>query len=113
MTLEQRIGKRIRIMRKAKGYTQQTLAEAVGISPTYLSEIERGVRIPRIEKLVLIINVLQCSADDIFLDVIHYGRKVKASKLETKIEKLPEHCQVQLLAIIEAYIQNIKGSVYT
>lgn len=66
------------------------------------------IRVPRPEKLILMINVLQCSADEIFLDVIDYGRRIKASKLEQKMEKLPGKDQIQLLAIIEAFLQNMK-----
>lgn len=43
----------------------------VGISTNYLSDVERGKKSIRQEKLVLIMNELQCSADDLFMDKNH------------------------------------------
>jgi transcriptional regulator with XRE-family HTH domain len=40
---KEEIAKRIRTLRKAKGFSLQQLAVGSGISPGYLSEIERGL----------------------------------------------------------------------
>ena len=37
-------GDRVRGLRHAKGLSQMTLAHTVGLHPTYISSIERGVR---------------------------------------------------------------------
>lgn len=37
-------GEEIKQLREAKGLTQKALAEAVGISPPFLSQIEAGIR---------------------------------------------------------------------
>lgn len=74
-SVEQIIGKRIQKIRKAKGYTQQQFAEMIGLSTNYLSDIERGKSSARLDKLVAIINALECSADDVFSDVINFGYK--------------------------------------
>ena len=79
--VEEIIGKRIQKIRLAKGYTQQQFAEMIGLSTNYLSDIERGKSSARLDKLVAIINALECSADDIFVDVIDYGYKIKRSQL--------------------------------
>ena len=65
-SVEQIIGKRIQKIRQAKGYTQQQFAEVIGLSTNYLSDIERGKSSARLDKLVAIINALECSADDVF-----------------------------------------------
>ena len=80
-SVEQIIGKRIQKIRQAKGYTQQQFAEVIGLSTNYLSDIERGKSSARLDKLVAIINALECSADDVFSDVIDFGYKVKSSRL--------------------------------
>ena len=63
------VGKRIQKLRQQKGFTQQQFSEMVGISTNYLSDLERGVSSPRMDKLVAIINALGCSADEVFADV--------------------------------------------
>lgn len=42
MDIKKEIGSRIKAIRKAKGYTQEQLAELVGIEPPSLSYIETG-----------------------------------------------------------------------
>lgn len=106
--VKQKIGKRIQKLRKAAGYTQQTFAELVGLSTNYLSDIERGVSTPRMDKFVMIMNTLRCSADDLFIDVIEYGYKVKASKLSERINSLPVDKQNKAIAILEAYLSDSK-----
>ena len=74
------VGKRIKEYRIKAGLTQEALAERVGISPNYLSAVERGVKLIRLDKLVSIINEINCTADDILVDVIKksYERKTSA-----------------------------------
>lgn len=107
-TTEQKIGKRIKKLRKANGYTQQAFAEKIGLSTNYLSDIERGISFPRIDKLVTIINSLQCSANDVFEDVIDCGYKVKASRLSEMIDELPPQQQAKVFSVIEALLKDEK-----
>lgn len=103
-TVEQLIGKRIRRVRKEKGFTQQRFAEAVGISVNYLSDVERGKSSVRLDKLVTIINVLGCTADDLFADVITGGYLTQASRLTERMEALSLEDRNRLSAVIEAYL---------
>ena len=50
------IGKRIAELRKKRNMTQEELSETIGISPHYLSALERGIYNIKLEKLVMIIN---------------------------------------------------------
>ena len=103
--VERIIGKRIQNLRRAKGYTQQKFAEMIGLSTNYLSDIERGKSSARLDKLVTIINALECSADDVFSDVIDFGYKLKTSRLSERLDALPQKDQDTALAILEAFIQ--------
>ncbi|MBW4084918.1 helix-turn-helix transcriptional regulator [Paenibacillus sp. S150] len=60
-----RMGRRVRAFRKLKGYTQQELADSVGISLAVLGAVERGNR--RLEDQILnkIADVLGVSADEL------------------------------------------------
>ena len=58
MNDEQKVGNRIRLLRRNKGYTQQEFSEILGLSTNYLSDVERGKSFPRLDKLIAIMNTL-------------------------------------------------------
>ncbi|MGC5774876.1 helix-turn-helix domain-containing protein [Paenibacillus pabuli] len=66
MNLPESVGNRIRELRKAKGWTQEQLAEAAGLHYSYIGGVERGDRNISLETLEKIINGLQISAEEIF-----------------------------------------------
>lgn len=54
MSLQQKLGKKVRTLRTEKGLTQDKLGELTGLDRAYISDVERGVRNPglkNIEKL--------------------------------------------------------------
>ncbi|MEK3696118.1 MULTISPECIES: helix-turn-helix domain-containing protein [unclassified Paenibacillus] len=59
------MGRRVRAFRKLKGYTQQELADSVGISLAVLGTVERGNR--RLEDQILnkIADVLGVTVDEL------------------------------------------------
>lgn len=103
--IERDVGKRIQELRKSKKMTQAELAERLGLSTNHMSALERGQYNIKLELLVLIMNELECTADDLFCDSIKYGYKVKASRLSDQIEKLPQDEQDRLLELVEMYIK--------
>jgi len=59
MNIKQRIGLRIRELRKEKGISQEELAFKAGIDRTYMTSVENGKRnisIINIEKIVLALD---------------------------------------------------------
>ncbi|MDQ1438349.1 MAG: hypothetical protein QOK43_1978 [Acidimicrobiaceae bacterium] len=44
--LAQAFGAAVRTLRQERGWTQDDLADASGLQPTYLSDLERGTRSP-------------------------------------------------------------------
>ena len=59
-------GKRLRILRKRKGMTQEQLAEAADISVDFLSLVERGVNAPSFATLERIANALGVPEKELF-----------------------------------------------
>lgn len=110
-TVEQSVGRQIQKIRKERGYTQQTFSEMVGISTNYLSDVERGKSSIRLDKLVLIMNELQCSADDLFIEKIDYGYKVKLSKLCDNLETLSpagKRIAIEVMGVLASELKDIK-----
>ena len=52
------LGKRIRQLRKAKGWSQEHLAEEAGMHRTYMWGIEQGLRNPSVRHLTQIADAL-------------------------------------------------------
>ena len=67
------LGKRIKMKRRARKLTQKEVADAVSISPSYYGNIERGLRIPSIDTLVAVANVLGVGADFLLADSLLYS----------------------------------------
>jgi DNA-binding XRE family transcriptional regulator len=55
----------VKVWRKYRGLTQQQLAEAAGISASYLSQIESGKRTGSAEVLAAIAKALRLTIDDL------------------------------------------------
>lgn len=54
------IGQRVKEKRKQKGYTQENLAEALGVTVGYVSQIERGVTKINLDTLSSISVFCEC-----------------------------------------------------
>ncbi len=58
------IGKNVEKLRKAKGLTQQELADRVYVTQAAISYLEKDIKIPGFEVMSRIANVLECTMDD-------------------------------------------------
>jgi len=104
--MEKLIGKRIQKYRKEKGLTQEKLSEMIDLSSHHLSALERGVYNIKLSNLVKMLNILECSADDIFCDVVIKSSTVKASELSEKLKGLSIEEQNKIFDVIETMIKN-------
>ncbi|SBW05104.1 Transcriptional regulator, XRE family [uncultured Eubacteriales bacterium] len=59
MTVATRVGRRIKALRKRKGYTQKRLANELFISQSYLREIEHGTANPTVNLVAKITAFLE------------------------------------------------------
>lgn len=67
------IGKRVREYRKKQRFTQQALAEKVGLVPSNISHIERGTTKLSIQSLIRIANALHVSAESLLCDNLEHA----------------------------------------
>lgn len=103
--IDKRIGKRFKERREELGLTQEQLAEKLGLTVNYISTIERGASFPRCEKLILLLNGLETSADSIFCDVVSFSNDYKASYLSEKLAGLPGDDKKRIIDCMEIMIQ--------
>lgn len=66
MGIKQELGKKIKYMRLAKGYTQEKLSEMVDISQKALSSIEIGENFVTAETLDKLLNALEITSEEFF-----------------------------------------------
>ena len=102
------IGRRIKAAREKKQLTQEQLAELVDLSTMHVSVIERGVKLPKLETLINIANVLDVSADVLLQDVINNRTEIFSSEASTLMNKLPQEDQRRVLAALRSFIESTK-----
>ena len=98
------VGQRIKAAREKKKMTQEDLAASIDISPTHVSVIERGPKIPRMDNVVAIANVLGVSADDLLVDVVDRAAAGVASVLSAAIEALPHEERMRVLKVVSVLV---------
>ena len=85
------IGKRIEIIRENMNMTKEEFAKKIGISGQYLGLIEHGKNYLSIEKLKLLCDFTQLSADYILFgknpNIINETKDVLSEFSDTQIEK--------------------------
>ena len=109
------VGKNIRLMRQMRGLTQKQLAQRLGVSESYVSEIENGANIS-IKKLQNFAEALKTNVK-IFLEenilslplsafapVFHRHEEIKKAEEEKKQARLRIRQELeQLLTVLEGY----------
>ncbi|PRY56738.1 helix-turn-helix domain-containing protein [Glycomyces artemisiae] len=63
------LGEQLRSARRDRGETLSETADRAGISPQYLSEIERGVKEPSSEMIAAVAGALETTLGDLVLQV--------------------------------------------
>lgn len=101
------LGNKIREARTMKGYTQQELSRIADIGEMYLSEIERGVKMPSMNVFIKLIIALDISADYVLRDEIPSGKEFVYDELTQKLDGLTPQQRKTAAAILDAYISNL------
>ena len=101
------LGKRIRESRVKKGYTQKNLADRAEIGVVYLSEIERGIKMPSLSIFVKIINILEVSVDYVLRDELSSGVEYTSTEITEKIRTLTPSQRKTVTDILDAYLINL------
>lgn len=98
------IGSRIKEERKARGFTQELLAEKADITPRYLSRLEVGQQSPSIETLIKLATVLEVELQELF-DFGHLGTaKELRGRLRRLISQLDDRSLRRVLRLCKAVL---------
>ena len=84
------IGSNIRTARKRADLTQEEMSELIGVTPQYLSDLERGLVGTSIPTLIKICTKLNVSSDFILFGKSD-EKNIANSTLIEKIQRLPKH----------------------
>lgn len=101
------IGQRIRKVRKAKGLSQENLAEKVGISTTHMSHIETGNTKMSLPTFAAIAFTLEVRTDELLYESYSQNRSASLAY----ISELLDSCTIQQVRIIEDIIKAVKETL--
>lgn len=62
---QQKLGKRVQLLRKEAGLTQEGLEDITGLHRSYISDIERGVRNPSLKNISRLAKALKVKVSDL------------------------------------------------
>lgn len=101
-------GARIRELRKARGLTQDQLADFLGVEQKYISLIEHGKSYPALDRLVRIAEVLQVTLPSLFDFAHHAPEALSTEALVKRVDGMSDH-ERQLLYRIAEFMEEMKG----
>lgn len=97
-------GKRLRILRDIKGYTQEELAELVDLEYQTISRIETGTYFTSYETLDKLAKALDVPIKELF----NYEESNNREEVIFRIKNLLDHCSDKELDFIYATLLNLK-----
>ena len=93
------LGTRVRIARRRKSWTQEELAEKVGISASFLGHIERGTRVASLETFVCLCNELCVTPEYLLANNLRLPDEAATGMDENQKAKLQEFLQLARNAV--------------
>ncbi len=103
------LGKKLKEARIKKSYTQEVLAETADIGTMYLSEIERGIKMPSLKIFIKLVEALDISADYVLRDELSSGQAYVLNDITEKLVHLTPAQRKGAVDILEAYIKSLKS----
>jgi transcriptional regulator with XRE-family HTH domain len=99
------MGERIREARKKSNLTQEQLAEKLDVSFTYVSELERNLKMPSMQLFIKLIETLDVSADELLQDSVAVRRTYGDPQIDRKLKSLTPKQRAALDALIDTYLE--------
>ena len=102
------MGDRIKESRRKCNLTQEELAEKLDVTSTYVSELERGLKLPSMPLFLKLVEILNVSADYLIRDAVSSGDLYGDKILAKKVARLKPKQRVALEALIDTYIEYLE-----
>ena len=102
------LGKRIKAARERVGMTQEDLAAAVDYSVDHVSVVERGVKPPKLEKLVAIANVLKVGTDELLQEKLDVATLRDATELSERLKTLSPEGQRKVMNVLDTLVDELR-----
>lgn len=100
---EIKIGKKLQMIRKANGYTQEKLAEEIECSTRYIGDIEQDRSKPSYEVLVRICNTFNIGMDEIFSSYLEIKDRKDTEIVLYGFDNLKPHNKETIIHLIEYF----------
>ena|SRR5947208_7164039 len=105
MDTKRLIGGRIRELRRIRNYSQEQLAEIVGINAKYLSSIERGEENPTLDLFMRLAEGLKVELHEFFdIEQEATSPKLLRRKLKSLVDKIGDEQVVRVLRVLKSLI---------
>ncbi len=105
MDVRKLVGSRIKDLRKARGFSQERLAETIGINPKYLSSIERGEENPTLNLFIRLSQGLKVNIQEIFRTEQEGAEpKLLRKNLRSTIAEVKNEDLARAIRLLEALI---------
>ena len=98
------LGSRIRNKRRSLHLSQAKLAELIDVSVPYISLIENGKKVPSLECLISIADILNSSLDYLLFGI----DDAKQDNLDPQLKHLLSDCSPQLQSLLLEHLQTTK-----
>ncbi len=103
-SLKSKFGQRLQEIRKSKGFTQEKLAEKIGVDTPHISNIERGKYFVKADTLENLAKVLEVDEKD-FFDFNHFQNRDRAI---SGIKQFIKDCDNSKLEFLFKIINSLK-----
>ena len=101
------IGKRIKIARIKKNFTQEAVADRIGVTPQHVSNIETGNSSVSLPTLVAIANMLSVSVDELLCDTVLISKVV----FEKEAKEIFNDCSEYEVRVLVDVLRTTKNSM--
>ena len=93
--------------REKKGYTQEKLAELMGLTPKSISFIERGVNYPSQENIFKLAELLDMSLDEFVFSYSRFNETICIEEINDMLNSLTIDEQGMILKILKAICESM------
>lgn len=104
-----KVGARIKAARKVRRLTQAELAQEVDITPKYLSNIECGAKVPKLETFIEIANALEVDANTLLVDVLTVSSAIISTEISEQLAALSSYERQRIKRVFDVMIEESKN----